>query len=159
LSREGAKYNINVNVVAPSAGTNMTRTVWPEADVLAMKPDFVAPLIAVLCSDKCPTPLGGLYEAGTGSFKATRWQRARGVDFPHHEGIPPPEKVQAVSSRPLKCFVTDTHVNKVMNKICDFDDGQADHPDTAAEFSKYSMENVARSMPDKTLNRRRDPKL
>ncbi|KAF2099226.1 Fox2 protein [Rhizodiscina lignyota] len=56
MAREGAKYNIYVNAVAPSAGTNMTRTVRPEEEVQAMRPDFVAPLVAVLCSDKCPTP-------------------------------------------------------------------------------------------------------
>src|SRR6201994_3967647 len=88
LAREGAKYNIMVNSVAPVAGTNMTRTVRPEAEIEAMKPDYVAPLIALLCSDKCPTPTGGLYEAGMGSFTKTRWQRTRGVDFPIDEGIP-----------------------------------------------------------------------
>lgn len=75
----------------------MTRTVRPEEEIQAMRPDYVAPLVAVLCSDKCPDPLGGLYEAGTGSFAATRWQRARGFDFPHHEGIPPPEEVLKAS--------------------------------------------------------------
>jgi multifunctional beta-oxidation protein len=96
LAREGEKYNIYVNSVAPVAGTNMTRTVRPENEIQAMKPDYVAPLIALLCSDKCPTPNGGLYEAGLGWFGTTRWQRARGVDFPIDDGIPSLEAVSKV---------------------------------------------------------------
>jgi multifunctional beta-oxidation protein len=96
---EGAKYNINVNAVAPVAGTAMTRTVRPAEEVDAMRPEYVAPMIALLCSDVCPTPTNGLYECGIGWFGQTRWQRARGVDFPIDDGVPPPEKVYKVSSR------------------------------------------------------------
>lgn len=97
IAREGAKYNIVVNAVAPSAGTNMTRTVRPEEEVLAMKPDFVAPLVAALCSEKPPTS-GQLYEAGTGAFTATRWQRTRGVDFDIEGGVPSVEAVGKVNN-------------------------------------------------------------
>ena len=40
LAREGAKYNIYVNTIAPNAGTAMTRTIMPEEMVQAFKPDF-----------------------------------------------------------------------------------------------------------------------
>jgi multifunctional beta-oxidation protein len=96
LSREGAKYGIIVNAVAPSAGTNMTRTVRSEEEVQLMKPEYVAPLVAALCSDK-PPGSGGLYEVGTGWFAMTRWQRARGVDFEHARGSVSVEEVTAVS--------------------------------------------------------------
>jgi multifunctional beta-oxidation protein len=33
LAIEGARYNIKVNVIAPSAGTAMTKTIWPQAFV------------------------------------------------------------------------------------------------------------------------------
>ncbi|KAK3623638.1 hypothetical protein LTR56_021501 [Elasticomyces elasticus] len=127
-AREGAKYNIYVNAVAPSAGTNMTRTVRPEEEVQAMSPDFVAPLVALLSSDRCPDPTGGIYEAGTGWFAATRWQRTRGYDFPHHEGVPAPEAVR-----------------DVFGQICDFN-GQADNPETPEDGSKWFMANIERSM-------------
>jgi multifunctional beta-oxidation protein len=74
----------------------MTRTVRPEEEVLALKPDYVAPLIAALCSDKAPVPTGALYESGSGWFACTRWQRARGVEFPHGQGVPSPEAVHKV---------------------------------------------------------------
>jgi multifunctional beta-oxidation protein len=122
IAREGAKYNIFVNSLAPSAGTNMTRTVRPESEVQMLKPEYVAPLVAILCSDKAPEPTGNLYEAGSGWFAATRWQRTRGVDFSHKSGVPSPEAV-------LKHF----------GQICDFDNGQADYPESPADGSKHFM--------------------
>ena len=79
----------------------MTRTVRPEEEVQAMKPEYVAPLVAALCSDKPSTPTGKLYESGSGWFASTRWQRTRGVDFPHEKGVPSAESVFKVT---LNCF-------------------------------------------------------
>jgi hypothetical protein len=74
----------------------MTRTVRPENEVQMLKPDYVSPLVGALCSEKPPAN-GQLYECGSGYFAATRWQRARGVDFPHVEGVPAAEAVFKVS--------------------------------------------------------------
>ncbi|KAI1612333.1 peroxisomal hydratase-dehydrogenase-epimerase [Exophiala viscosa] len=126
-AREGAKYNIVVNAVAPSAGTNMTRTVWAEEDVKAVKPDYVAPLVAALCSEKPPS-MGQLYEAGSGWFAATRWQRARGVEFPVDQDIPTVEKLA-----------------EAFPEICNFDNGKADNPDTPQDGGRWSMENILRN--------------
>ncbi|KAL6243922.1 hypothetical protein RBB50_009356 [Rhinocladiella similis] len=126
-SREGAKYNIVVNAVAPSAGTNMTRTVWAEDAVNTVKPDYVAPLVVALCSDR-PPGTGQLYEAGSGWFAATRWQRARGVDFEHDKGIPSVDEVA-----------------KAFGEICNFDNGKADNPESPQEGSRYTMGNVLKN--------------
>jgi hypothetical protein len=75
----------------------MTRTVRPESEVQALKPDFVAPLVLLLSSDHCPDKTGNLYEAGVGWFARTRWERARGADFPHDQGVPSAEAVSKVS--------------------------------------------------------------
>ncbi|KAK6373231.1 hypothetical protein LTR64_005153 [Lithohypha guttulata] len=133
-AREGAKYNIKINVVAPTAGTNMTRTVWPEAEVQALKPDYVAPLVGLLCSDQAPVT-GQIFEAGGGWFASTRWQRARGVDFEHAKGVP---SVEAV--------------NDAFAEICNFDDGQADNPESPEEGSKYTMGNVLKNPKMASLN-------
>ncbi|KPI40313.1 Peroxisomal hydratase-dehydrogenase-epimerase [Cyphellophora attinorum] len=127
LSREGAKYNIIVNAVAPSAGTNMTRTVRSEEEVQLMKPEYVAPLVAALCCER-PPGSGGLYEVGTGWFAMTRWQRARGVDFEHAKGVVSVEEVMAA-----------------LPEICNFDNGKADNPDDPQEGSKYTMGNVLKN--------------
>ena len=73
----------------------MTRTVWADEQVQAIKPEFVAPLVAALCSER-PPATGQLYESGSGSVKATRWQRSRGVDFDHEKGVPAVEEVAKV---------------------------------------------------------------
>jgi len=105
----------------------MTRTVWAPEMVEAIKPEYVAPLVSALCSGT-PPATGQLYEAGCGKFSATRWQRARGVDFDHSKGVPSVEEVA-----------------KAFSKICDFDDGQADNPESPAEGSKYTMGNVIKN--------------
>jgi multifunctional beta-oxidation protein len=74
----------------------MTRTVWPTEQVDSIKPEYVAPLVAALCSEK-PPATAQMFEAGSGSFAMTRWQRARGVDFEHAKGVPPVEEVAKVS--------------------------------------------------------------
>lgn len=118
MALEGAKYNILVNTIAPNAGTNMTRSIMPEEVVQAFKPDYVAPLVVALCSDKVPEPATkGLYECGSGWFGKTRWQRAGGHGFP------------------IDVKLTPESVLGAWKNITNFDDGRADHPeDTQAGF-------------------------
>ncbi|KAF2098846.1 peroxisomal hydratase-dehydrogenase-epimerase [Rhizodiscina lignyota] len=126
LAREGAKYNIYVNTIAPNAGTNMTRTIMPEEMVQAFKPDYVAPMVVLLCSDKVPEePTGGLYEVGSGWQGRTRWQRSNGVRFP------------------IDVPLTPEAVAKVWDKILDFDDGEADNPESAQDALGKVMANFS----------------
>ncbi|KAF2469696.1 NAD(P)-binding protein [Lindgomyces ingoldianus] len=124
LALEGKKYNIFVNTIAPNAGTALTRTIMPEEMVQALKPDYVAPLVVLLCSDKAPTPTGGLYECGMGWFAATRWQRTGGHGFP------------------VDVKLTPEAVLEKWEKINDFDDGRADHPHDNASGLKSIMANM-----------------
>ena len=90
----------------------MTRSVMPEEMVRAFKPDYVAPLVALLCSDKVPDPpTGGLFEVGSGWHARTRWQRSGGHGFPIDRPLTP----EAVAS--------------AWEQITDFEDGRADHPE------------------------------
>ncbi|MCJ1359307.1 MAG: bifunctional hydroxyacyl-CoA dehydrogenase/enoyl-CoA hydratase fox2 [Icmadophila ericetorum] len=126
LAREGAKYNIYVNTIAPNAGTNMTRTIMPEEMVQAFKPEQVAPLVVALCSDKVPKPpTGNLYEVGSGWHARTRWQRTSGHGFPVDVKLTP----EAVLSQ--------------WAKIIDFDDGRADHPEDGQDGLKGIMRNMS----------------
>lgn len=128
LYREGQKYNILVNTIAPNAGTNMTRSIMPEEMVQAFKPDYVAPLVVLLCSDKVPEPATGrLFEVGSGWVGETRWQRTGGVLFPIDKQLTP-EDVKASWA-----------------KIIDFDDGRADHPLHASDANAKIMKNLAQS--------------
>ncbi|KAF3160330.1 bifunctional hydroxyacyl-CoA dehydrogenase/enoyl-CoA hydratase fox2 [Orbilia oligospora] len=125
LAREGQKYNIFVNTIAPNAGTNMTRTVMPEEIVQALKPDYIAPLVALLSSDHCPDPTGGLYEVGSGWVGKTRWQRSGGHGFP----IDKPLTVEDVAAQ--------------WNRISSFEDGRADHPESAQDALSSIMKNLS----------------
>ncbi|OQD73715.1 hypothetical protein PENDEC_c014G02056 [Penicillium decumbens] len=126
LAMEGAKYNIKVNTIAPNAGTNMTRTIMPEEMVQAFKPDYVAPLVVLLCSDAAPEPsTKGLFECGSGWFGRTRWQRSGGHGFPVDVKLTPEEVVAK------------------WKQIVDFDDGRADHPEDAQAGAERIMANMA----------------
>jgi len=78
LAQEGEKKNIFVNTIAPVAGSRMTETVMPPDLVKALKPEFVAPLVAFLCHDSC-TENGQLYEVGAGWVSKLRWERTQGI--------------------------------------------------------------------------------
>ena len=102
----------------------MTRTIMPEEMVQAFKPEYVAPLVVALCSDKVPEPAtGNLYEVGSGWHARTRWQRSGGVAFPIDQPLTP-EQVKAK-------FET----------IINFDDGRADHPESSQDAMAKIMAN------------------
>lgn len=60
-----------------------------------MNPDYVTPVLVALCSDR-PPATGQIFETGGGWIAATRWQRARGIDFEHEKGVPSVEQVAEV---------------------------------------------------------------
>lgn len=124
LALEGFKYGIYVNTIAPNAGTAMTATIMPKEMVDAFKPDYIAPLVLALSSDKCPNPTGGLYEVGSGWVGKTRWQRTGGHGFPINVPLVPEEVV------------------KQWEKIINFDDGRADHPEKAQDGLEKIMANM-----------------
>ena len=78
LAQEGAKKNIFVNTIAPMAGSRMTETVMPPELVKALKPEYVASLVAFLTHESCEEN-GQLYEVGAGWFSKLRWQRTLGA--------------------------------------------------------------------------------
>jgi len=80
IAVEGKKRNIKCNVIAPIAGSRMTETVLPEDLVKSLKPDYVAPFVAYLCSEKCPCS-GEIFELGAGWVSNVRWQRSKGHFF------------------------------------------------------------------------------
>jgi multifunctional beta-oxidation protein len=77
LALEGRRYGIGVNVIAPGAATRLTRTVWSEEIMSAMGPEWVVPLVGVLCHGSCGVN-GGIFEAAAGHFGMIRWERSRG---------------------------------------------------------------------------------
>ena len=64
LHLEGAKYNVRVNALAPTAGTRMTEDIFPEEAYKAFSPENVAPAALFLVSEDAPS--NAIVGAGAG---------------------------------------------------------------------------------------------
>ena len=69
LSIEGAKNDIRVNCLAPTAATQMTEGLLPPAMLELLKPEAVTPAMLVLAHESAPTRT--ILNAGAGTFAAS----------------------------------------------------------------------------------------
>ena len=67
LSIEGAKNNIRVNCLAPTAATRMTENLMPEAVLKLLQPESVTPGLLALVAEDAPTR--AILCAGAGAFE------------------------------------------------------------------------------------------
>ena len=81
LAKEGDKYNIRVNAIAPSAASRMTEDVMAKELLDLLLPEKVVPVVVYLSHEKNEEN-GGLFEIGGGFVSRLRWQRAEGSFFP-----------------------------------------------------------------------------
>lgn len=79
LAKEGHKYNILCNVIAPIAASRMTETVMPPDLLDNLRPDWVVPLVAVLVHKNNSDETGGIFEVGAGHMAKLRWERSSGL--------------------------------------------------------------------------------
>ena len=91
LSIEGAKNNIHVNCLAPTAATRMTEDLMPPQVLEALKPEAVVPAMLVLLAEDAPTRT--ILCAGAGSVEAAQITLTQGVWL--GLGADAPEQLQA----------------------------------------------------------------
>ena len=78
LAKEGARYNIKVNCIAPMATSRLTEKILP-ADIKPFTaPEHVAPVVTLLSHESCPDS-GEVLEVAAGWISKVRYQRAKGV--------------------------------------------------------------------------------
>ena len=79
LHLEGAKYNIHVNCLSPTAGTAMTEGLIPEAAFKLLAPESVSPGVVYLASKKAPSRK--VLGAGGGSFAIYKGFETDGINL------------------------------------------------------------------------------
>jgi NAD(P)-dependent dehydrogenase (short-subunit alcohol dehydrogenase family) len=84
LALEGAKYDIRVNCIAPTAATQMTEGVLPAEQLAALRPELVSPAVLALVSEDAPTRT--ILCAGAGGFELANITLTEGIHIP---GDPP----------------------------------------------------------------------
>jgi NAD(P)-dependent dehydrogenase (short-subunit alcohol dehydrogenase family) len=78
LRLEGQKYNIMMNALAPVAGTRMTESLMTPDMLEKLKPEYVSPMVAYLCSEQCQRT-GEIWSAGAGYFARIEYREAPGL--------------------------------------------------------------------------------
>ncbi|HEX8513711.1 MAG TPA: SDR family NAD(P)-dependent oxidoreductase [Allosphingosinicella sp.] len=95
LHLEGAKYNIRVNTIAPTAATRMTEDIFPPELLALFNPENVVPAALYLVSDDAPG--NAIVGAGAGVVQAAYVTLTPGAALP--EGERTPEAVAALWDR------------------------------------------------------------
>mgnify|MGYP001222922844 CR=1 FL=1 len=80
LRLEGAKHDIRVNCIAPTAGTRMTADIFPEEAYAAFQPENVVPAAVFLVSKDAPTD--AIVAAGGGVCQSAFITMNHGVLLP-----------------------------------------------------------------------------
>jgi acetyl-CoA C-acetyltransferase len=86
LVQEGAKYNIRVNALAPTAGTRMTEDLMPEKAFELLTPETVTPAVLYLVSEDGPNRT--ILCAGAGSYAVAKIVETEGTWLPPEAQTP-----------------------------------------------------------------------
>ena len=86
LCQEGAKYNIKVNALAPTAGTRMTEGIIPGKAFELMTPESVVPAVLFMLSEDAPNR--AIIAAGAGCYSLVKIVETQGVYLPPEERTP-----------------------------------------------------------------------
>ena len=83
---EGAKNNVRINALAPTAATRMTEDLMPEEIVRAFSPESVTAGMLTLCDDEAPNRF--ILCAGAGGYSSASMFETEGCFLPQAEQNP-----------------------------------------------------------------------
>jgi len=86
LHMEGARDNIRVNTLAPTAATRMTADLLPEAAQDLLAPETITPGLLYLVSEDAPSQV--ILGAGAGSYAETRVYETQGITLMGDDNTP-----------------------------------------------------------------------
>lgn len=86
LALEGAKHDIRVNCLAPTAATRMTEGLMPPDVLAALQPEAVTPMLLWLVSQDAPSRAIGA--AGAGTFEAAHVTLTHGLHLGLGDDVP-----------------------------------------------------------------------
>ena len=86
LHHEGARDNIRVNTLAPTAATRMTEDLLPPEALALLQPETITPGLLYLVSEDAPSKT--ILSAGAGCFSQTRVYETQGVLLQGDENTP-----------------------------------------------------------------------
>jgi NAD(P)-dependent dehydrogenase (short-subunit alcohol dehydrogenase family) len=78
LAKEGQRYNIKVNSIAPIAKSTMTEKLLPPDIAKLLSPEAIVPLVLYLSHPSC-SENGAIFEAGGGYFTKVAIVRGKGM--------------------------------------------------------------------------------
>ncbi len=117
LHLEGARDNIRVNTLAPTAATRMTEELLPPEAATLLAPETITPGLLYLVSEDAPSRV--ILGAGAGSFAQTRVYETKGITLLDADNTP-----EAVAAR--------------FSEISD-PKGQAELDDAFSQTKKYAL--------------------
>ena len=86
LSIEGAKHDIRVNCIAPTAATRMTEDIMPPDMLEALQPEWVTPAVLYLASTDAPRRT--IMLAGGGGYAVAKLMESEGLFLGEGERTP-----------------------------------------------------------------------
>ncbi|MEP5154604.1 SDR family NAD(P)-dependent oxidoreductase [Planktotalea sp.] len=86
LHIEGARDNIRVNTLAPTAATRMTEELFPPETAELLAPETITPGLLYLVSEDAPSHV--ILGAGAGSFAQTRVYETKGITLSDEDNTP-----------------------------------------------------------------------